>query len=614
MALLSEPSSPNPPTAEPARARTAWQRFAEAATVPTLLHAWLEVLCGELVAAEAGVVLLADADGSYVPAATWPAGHDLSALADIARRSLRERSGVTELTAARQWRCAYPLVGTGGALLGSVVVDLGAASDEALARCRQMLHWGAAWLVDLASQRELQTRRRQVEQTGFVLDLLLGTLGAATLREAQLALVNRLASRFDARQVLLAVPRGSRLRLAALSHAAVFDERSSLVHLALEAMHESLDQCARIVLPGADGAPLAADLAHRRYAEAAHAGALASLPLEQTGVVVAVVMLERAAPFDADELAFLDTLALALAPAAERLQRSERGLVAHARHALGQALRQLGDGSHPGLKLVAGTAALCLAALALWPATFRVAAPATVEGQVQRIAPAPFQGFIREAPARAGDIVHTGQVLALLEDKELQLERLRWDAELEVARRKESEAMSAGNRVNQRLAAAQAAQARAQLDLAEEKLARVAVTAPLDGIVVKGDLSQQLGSPVEQGQVLFEIAPLDAWRVVLKVDERDIGHVCAGQAGELVLASLPGRRWPLKVRRVTPVSVAEEGRNFFRVEAELGETAPVLSPNMEGVAKLAVEPRSLLWIWTRPLVEWLRLAAWKAMP
>jgi hypothetical protein len=67
---------------------------------------------------------------------------------------------------------------------------------------------------------------------------------------------------------------------------------------------------------------------------------------------------------------------------------------------------------------------------------------------------------------------------------------------------------------------------------------------------------------------------------------------------------------PLKVRRVTPVSAAEEGRNYFRVEAELqtdaGKAPPPLRPGMEGVGKVAVGQRSLLWIWTHGFVDWLR--------
>jgi hypothetical protein len=58
--------------------------------------------------------------------------------------------------------------------------------------------------------------------------------------------------------------------------------------------------------------------------------------------------------------------------------------------------------------------------------------------------------------------------------------------------------------------------------------------ADFDGVVVLGDLSQSLGSPVEKGQVLFEVAPLNSYRE-LRVDERDIAEVAVGQRGPLLL-------------------------------------------------------------------------------
>ena len=154
--------------------------------------------------------------------------------------------------------------------------------------------------------------------------------------------------------------------------------------------------------------------------------------------------------------------------------------------------------------------------------------------------------------------------------------------------------MASGDRVDQRLAAAQAEQARAKLELALDRLARVEIVAPFDGVVVKGDLSQQLGSPVEQGKVLFELAPLDAWRVMLKVDERDIAAGAAGRRpGELVLTSLPGQalavhassgsrrcRWP-RTAATTSASRPSWPRQRPRQ----------LRPGMEGVAKVEVGER-----------------------
>ena len=73
-------------------------------------------------------------------------------------------------------------------------------------------------------------------------------------------------------------------------------------------------------------------------------------------------------------------------------------------------------------------------------------------------------------------------------------------------------------------------QVQSEMALLDDQLAHTRVLSPFDGIVVSGDLSQSLGSPVEKGKVLFEIAPLDSYRIVLEVDERDIADVRVGAA------------------------------------------------------------------------------------
>jgi len=266
---------------------------------------------------------------------------------------------------------------------------------------------------------------------------------------------------------------------------------------------------------------------------------------------------------------------------------------------------------HPGVKLIAAVGIAAIAFLALVDADYRVTSKVVIEGSVQRALAAPFQGFVGESFARAGDRVRAGQVIAKLDDRDLRLERTRWASEAEQMARRYRQAAASSDRAAMTVTAAQEAQAQAQLALVEERIARASLTAPFDGIVVVGDLSQQLGSPVEQGKVLFEVAPLDSYRVVLQVDERDIGELSQKQRGELALAGLPFERLPFTVRQITPVSTPQEGRNHFRVEAQLDQADVRLRPGMEGVGKVEVGERRLVWIWTHAMVEWLQLAAWR---
>ncbi|MBK8118770.1 MAG: hypothetical protein IPK39_05770 [Sulfuritalea sp.] len=107
---------------------------------------------------------------------------------------------------------------------------------------------------------------------------------------------------------------------------------------------------------------------------------------------------------------------------------------------------------------------------------------------------------------------------------------------------------------------------------------------------------------------------MDSYRVIMKVDDRDISAVAVGQTGRLALTSMPNEEFALVVDKITPVSVIEEGRNFFRVEAVVKGAIEKLRPGMEGVGKIMVDRRNLFWIWTHKLVHWTRMWVWSWWP
>ena len=77
---------------------------------------------------------------------------------------------------------------------------------------------------------------------------------------------------------------------------------------------------------------------------------------------------------------------------------------------------------------------------------------------------------------------------------------------------------------------------------------------------------------------------------------------------------MPGELASFTVTNVTPVNLAKEGRNFFRVEARLDGDGARLRPGMAGVGKIHVDERKLIWIWTRTLTDWVRLKLWSWLP
>src|SRR5690606_3450734 len=147
------------------------------------------------------------------------------------------------------------------------------------------------------------------------------------------------------------------------------------------------------------------------------------------------------------------------------------------------------------------------------------------------------------------------------------------------------QALAQHERAEMNLYGAQLAQAEAQLRLIEFKLQRVNIAAPISGVLVSGDVSQLVGSPVEEGEVLFEVAPLNDFRVALQFEEGYISYLEAGQTGHFAPTGLTERTVPFTVTELTSVTANQDGKNVFRVEAELAPEAPAtLRPGMEGIA------------------------------
>ena len=65
------------------------------------------------------------------------------------------------------------------------------------------------------------------------------------------------------------------------------------------------------------------------------------------------------------------------------------------------------------------------------------------------------------------------------------------------------------------------------------------------------------------------------------------------------------------VDKITPVAEAREGHTVFRVEGSLTGASERLRPGMDGVAKIEVEQRLLVWIWARSFLDWARVASWQ---
>jgi multidrug resistance efflux pump len=580
----------------------------------------------------AGLLMMpAPAKGLTVATTTWPERHPylkelmrLAEHASLERRTIVSQSQIVADAGSTQsfgLLLALPL-GPSNQPIAVAAVALASGSSAGLApeTVAEQLRWGAGWLEALPWAHSSKDVSSGVARAASCLDLLAAIGEQPGLQGMAIAIANDLASRLGCDRVSVGVMRrNGSIRLRAMSHSASFKQQGRLVDAIENAMEEAVDQRSSVAYPPLPSTERAVTMAHRALTDVVRVSGASLLTVVMAGgkgEPIGAILFERhrAQSFDLDALKLAEVVAALLGPVVELQLRANRLMAGRVIDSTGSGFAAVLGPRRPALKLgVIGIIALAVF-MTFANGEHRVTAKSVLEAELQRAAVAPFDGFVRSAPVRAGDTVKSGDLLVFLDDRDLVLDRLKWRAERDKLLQKQREALAKHDRSNLVVLSSQIRQAEAQLGLAEEKLARARIVAPFDAYVVSGDLSQMLGSPVEKGKALFELAPLDAYRLIIHVDERDVRYIAVEQPGSIAFAGMPGDALPMILSKITPVTVAEEGRNSFRVEGRLTGPSSHLRPGMEGVAKINTGQHSLVWIWTRRVVEWLRLMAWKYLP
>ena len=430
--------------------------------------------------------------------------------------------------------------------------------------------------------------------------------------EAVTAFATELALKLDFDRVSIGLVEHGLISVKAISHNADIQPRYEAYRAIATAMDEAVEQAA--VLSSAD---IASDIPRVLLAQKALARStgnhVLTIPLAKRNEIFGAMTFERIAdaPLSREDMDACENISALLGPLVLMKWLESHPWYWRLKKDYASWFRRSLLDQHVVFKIAAYTLPVLLLAMLFIPVQYNVNAPARLEGSIQRALVAPENGFLQQAYIRPGDHVKAGQLLAELADQDLLLEKRKWESEFAQHQNEYGAALAKADRVELVVNQAKMEEARSQLELAEQKLSRSKLVAPFDGIIIKGDLRQSLGAPVQRGDVLLTIAPANQFRLMIEVDERDVSSIRPMQQGHIALVSLPDQALAFQVQRITPVAVAKNGRNFFEVEATLSyPPQPQLRPGLEGVAKINAGQRSFIWIWTHRAFDALRMMFW----
>ena len=191
-----------------------------------------------------------------------------------------------------------------------------------------------------------------------------------------------------------------------------------------------------------------------------------------------------------------------------------------------------------------------------------------------------------------GKAVAKGDVLARLDDREVQAQMKELRAREDFAKRE----MSRVSDLVTRGSATTQAYERASMDLQQlqglisvqiEKIGDYTIFAPMDGVVLRRD--GEIGEIAEVGQILFRVGVPLPLQVVAEVNEEDIPRVALGQTVLFRTDAFPDRQLEGRVREITPMG--DVVAKTYRIKVALPDDTP-LKPGMSVEANIVTREQA----------------------
>jgi multidrug efflux pump subunit AcrA (membrane-fusion protein) len=371
-----------------------------------------------------------------------------------------------------------------------------------------------------------------------------------------------------------------------------------------------------------------------------------SIPLRRRSEIVGVVTLEYTPPAKlTDDVAnALAVTADLLAPQMYDRHENDRWIPVKVGHSIAYATKLAVGPKHVLAKLIIFLVVAATLVLFNWvPGVdlrmmHHVSAPFQFVAAQKRSITIPFENaFLDNVYVKPGDTFSKGQVLAEMRTTDLVIKLTQFTKEAE-AYEAQATQKQAENVQQSPNALAEAEQLRLQAQIARAKAAEVQsyidqakLIAPFDGVVLRagqsaGDLDDKVGSPFKQGDVLMEIEAVgEKLKAELAVPERDIHFITVAPkdaegrkhtdkwTGKVSTNSLPGEEMTFWIERIVPLGNPDQHQtdNTFKVYGVLDKEAPVYArAGMAGEARINSGKRTIGWIWTHRLIDWLRLKLW----
>lgn len=215
---------------------------------------------------------------------------------------------------------------------------------------------------------------------------------------------------------------------------------------------------------------------------------------------------------------------------------------------------------------------------------------ATLEAEDEAMVVAKVRGIVKKLNVEEGDYVKAGDVLAQLEDKQLEIEAARAKATMD---RLQNELNRKEELYNKKLISAQEfenAKYEFQAQQSEYELARLKIEyskikAPISGVI--SDRLIKVGNMINTDQEVFKVTDFYPILAVLQVPEHEMSKIEKGQQAVIQVDARRGQTFEGHVLRISPTVNSETGT--FEVTVSIKDETGRLKPGMFGRVRIVYD-------------------------
>jgi len=232
-------------------------------------------------------------------------------------------------------------------------------------------------------------------------------------------------------------------------------------------------------------------------------------------------------------------------------------------------------------------------------------------------------GKVSQVFVRQGDEVKQGQVLAILDDPEIQEQARIVTDQLALA-----SSNLRHNEGSDPQKAAQAARERSRLQqelaVAQKAVERLEIHAPFPGVITTPEVEQKVGEYLSPGDEFCRLVDRSTMRARVLVRDWELEDVRPGTSAKVKVLSFPYRTYSGHVDQILPAAaedrpvaqphklerMGQELTNYFAVVVEFPNPDGSLREGMTGTARISAKSSPIGWKLGRESWRWLRSQVW----